>query len=85
MYKTCQGKADKLRRVQPLYLLVVRFVIKRTYCHTRAAFGEVYHSRVELVLEEVGMGNHRASQNQTGGSHESGSHHLVLQKTINKS
>lgn len=85
MYKTYKGKADKLRRVRLLYLLLVRFVIKITYCHTRTAFGEVYHSRVELVLEEVGMGNHRASQSQTGGSHESGSHHLVLQKTMNKS
>lgn len=55
-----------------------------TYCHARAAFSEVYHSWVELVLEEVGMSNHCTSQHQTGACHKSGSHHLALQRRENK-
>lgn len=48
-----------------------------THCHAGATLGEVDHSGVELVFEQVGMGNHSASQSQTGGSHQRCTHHCA--------
>lgn len=49
-----------------------------SYRHAGAALGEVDHSRVELVFEEVSMCHHSPSQCQTGGSHQGWSYHFGL-------
>ncbi len=49
-----------------------------SYRHAGAALGEVDHSRVELVFEEVSMCHHGPSQCQTGGSHQGCSYHFGL-------
>lgn len=47
-----------------------------TYSHAGATFGEIHHCGVELVFEQIGMGNHRCCQHQTGGCNQGSSHHL---------
>lgn len=49
-----------------------------SYRHAGAALGEVDHSRVELVFEEVSVCHHSPSQCQTGGRHQGCSHHFGL-------
>ena len=66
------GKMSKLLQSR------ARFDLLCSYRHAGAAFGEVHHSRVELVLEEVSVCHHSPSQCQTGGRHQGCSHHFGL-------
>lgn len=49
-----------------------------SYRHAGAALGEVHHSGVELVFEQVRMSHHSSSQRQAGGGHQGCSYHLGL-------
>lgn len=65
-----------------LKYLILYTKTQDSYRHAGAALGEVDHSRVELVFEEVSMRHHSPSQSQTGGSHQRCSYHFWIQLQI---